>query len=354
MEKNVFLQEKYVRIYKITGITAGVYLLFRYALPLFAPFVAAYLLAGAVRPAVLFLKRKLHIPMSIGAMVLIFLVVAALGTGLFFLGKLLVEQVVRFVENYGGYRESAMGVAERFCSRVDGWLSLSTGTTEDLMYTGIARMGETVNKDVLPALSKKSVAALGSLAYGVAGGIIAFVAAVLMLSDREKYAKGYRRSPFYVEARKVMGKLSEAGAAYLKTQCIIMFLVGVICTVGFLFVKKEYALLLGIGVAVLDAFPVLGSGLVLVPWAVICLIRGDYLQVAVLLVMYLLCVLVREGLEPKLLGNGIGISPLYTLMAVYVGVELFGLFGVILGPFGLVMIRAVLEAGKEGQSLGRS
>lgn len=133
-----------------------------------------------------------------------------------------------------------------------------------------------------------------------------------------------------------------------------MLLVGVICTVGFLFVKREYALLLGIGVAILDAFPVLGSGLVLVPWAVICLIRGNYLQVAVLVIMYLLCVLVREGLEPKLLGNGIGISPLYTLMAVYVGVELFGILGVILGPFGLVIIRAVLEVGNEGQSFGCS
>ena len=350
MGKSVFLQEKYIRIYKIIGVTAGVYLLFRYALPLFAPFVAAYLLAGAVRPAVLFLKRKLHIPASVGAVVMILLLVAVLGTGLFFLGKLLVEQIVRFIENYGGYRDSAMDAAERFCSRVDGWFSFSAGTAENLMHTGLARIGETVNEEVLPALSKQSVAALGSFAYGAAGVIIAFVAAVLMLSDREKYAKGYRRNPFYVEARQVMGRLSVAGTAYLKTQCIIILLVGVICTVGFLFVKKEYALLLGIGVAVLDAFPVLGSGLVLVPWAVICLLRGSYLRVAVLVIMYVLCVLVREGLEPKLLGDGIGISPLYTLMAVYVGVELFGLFGVILGPFGLVIVRAVLEVGNEGQS----
>ena len=91
---------------------------------------------------------------------------------------------------------------------------------------------------------------------------------------------------------------------------------------------------------------IFGTGTVLVPWAVVCVIRGSYLQVAILVIMYLLCVLVREGLEPKLLGNRIGIPPLYTLMAVYVGVELFGLLGVILGPFGLVMIRAVLDAEK--------
>ncbi len=347
MEKSVFLQKKYVKLYKVIGVTAGVYLAFRYALPLFAPFVAAYLLAGAVRPVVLFLKKRLHLPVSAGAVFSIVLLAGGLGTGIFFLGKLLVEQIVRLVENYGGYRDEVLGMAERFCNRVDGWFSLKAGTVGDLMHTGLSRIGKTMNEDVLPELSRKSVAAFGSFAYGVAGVIIAFVAAVLFLSDREKYAKGYRRSPFYAEAKQVMGRLSEAGVAYLKTQCIIMLLVGGICTVGFLFVKREYALLLGVAVAVLDAFPVLGSGLVLVPWAVICLLRGMYLQVAALAVMYLLCVLVREGLEPKLLGNRIGIPPLYTLMAVYVGVELFGLLGVILGPFGLVIIRAVLDTETE-------
>ncbi len=346
MEKSVFLREKYVTVYKVIGVTAGVYLAFRYALPLFAPFVAAYLLAGAVRPVVVFLKRKLHIPMSVGGILMILVLAGALGTGVFFLGKLLAEQVVRLIENYSGYRKATLQAAELVCSRIDGWFSLSAGTAKGLMNTGLARIGKTVNEEVLPELSRQSVAVLGRFAYGIAGVVIAFVAAVLLLSDREKYAKGYRKSPFYEEAKQVLGRLSEAGVAYLKTQGILMFLVGLICTVGFLFVKKEYALLLGIGVAVLDAFPVLGAGIVLVPWAVVCLIKGSYLQVAILALMYLLCVLVREGLEPKLLGNRIGIPPLYTLMAVYVGVELFGLLGVILGPFGLVIIRAVMDAEK--------
>ncbi len=348
MEK-VFLQDKYVKIYKIIGVTAGVYLAFRYALPLFAPFVAAYLLAGAVRPVVIFLKRKLHIPMSVGGALVLCLLVAVLGTGVIFLGKLLVEQIARLVENYGGYRDAAMGAAERFCSRVDGWFSLKAGTVEEMMHTGFARMEKTVDEEILPRLSKQSVEALGSFAYGAAGVIIAFVAAVLLLGEKEKYAKGYRRSPFYAEAKQVLGRLSEAGVAYLKTQCILMLLVGLVCTVGFLFVKREYALLLGIGVAVFDAFPVLGSGLILVPWAVVCLLQGNYVSMAILIVMYLLCLVIREGLEPKLLGNRIGIPPLYTLMAVYVGVELFGFWGVILGPFGLVIIRAVLDTEKEEQ-----
>ncbi len=343
MGKSVFLQEKYRKAYKIVWITAAVYLAFRFALPLFAPFVAAYLMAAAVRPVAAFLQKKLHLPMSVSGTVLLFFLLALLLTGAFFLGKLLAEQVMHLIENYGGYRKAAMGAAERFCCRVDGWLSLKSGTAGELLRTGLARIGETVNDEMLPALSKRSVAILGSVAYGVTGVIIAFVAAVLLLGDRERYVGGCRRSPFYEEVKQIIGRLSEAGVAYLKTQCILILMIATICTIGFLLVKSEYALLLGIGVAVLDAFPVLGSGLVLVPWAVVCFLRGSYLQMTVLVVMYLLCLLVREGLEPKLLGSRIGIPPLYTLMAVYVGVELFGIPGVILGPFGLVLIRAVFE-----------
>lgn len=347
MDTSVFFQKKYVKLYKIVGTTAAVYLAFRYALPLFAPFVIAYLLAAAVRPVALFLHRKLRLPMSVGGGIVLLLFLAALFAGVFFLGKLLVEQVMRLIENYDSYRQSALVTAERFCSRVDGWFSLKAGTAGELMQTGINRIGETVNEEMLPALSKRSVQMLGSFAYGVAGFVIAFVAAILFLSDRDSYAGSCRKSPFYGELRQVTDRLSAAGVAYLKTQCILMALIATVCTVGFLFVKKEYALLLGIGVAFFDAFPVLGSGLILVPWAIVCLLRGSYVQVAVLAVVYVMCVLIREGLEPKLLGNRIGIPPLYTLMAVYVGVELFGIAGVILGPFGLVIIRAVLEETKK-------
>lgn len=347
MEKSVFLQEKYVRIYKIIGVTVAVYLAFRYALGLFAPFVAAYLLAGAVRPVVLFLHRKLHLPVRVGGVLVLSVLVGGFLTGLVYVGKLLTEQIMRLIGNYGSYKDAALSAAERVCSRVDGWFSLKAGTAGELMHTGLSRISETVNEEVLPTLSRQSLSVLGSFAYGVAGVIIAIVAAVLLLGDGGKYAKGCRKNPFYEEIRQVMGRLSEAGVAYLKTQGILMALVVVICTTGFLFVKPEYALLLGIGVAVLDAFPVLGSGLVLVPWAVICLLKGSYAQTAILAVIYVLCVLVREGLEPKLLGNRIGIPALYTLMAVYVGVELFGVWGVILGPFGLVIIRAVLDVQSE-------
>ena len=347
MESPTLFQKKFGKLYKIIAVTAGVYLGFRYALPLLAPFVAAYFIAGIVRPVASFLYHRLRIPMSVGGTFGVLLLFCILGAGAFFLARLLVEQVMRIIENYGGYRDEVQEAAERLCCRVDGWFSLKSGTAGRLMDTGISRIGEMMSENVLPVLSRRSVAVFGAFVYGISGTIIAFVASVLLLSDREKYAERYRNSSVYSEIKQILDRLSAAGVAYLKTQGILMLLIGIVCTVGFLFIKKDYALLLGIGVAVLDAFPVLGSGLVLVPWAIISLLKANYFHLAVLAVMYLLCVLVREGLEPKLLGNKIGLPPLYTLMAVYVGVKLFGALGVILGPFGLVLIRAIVFNGCE-------
>lgn len=343
MEKSGFLSERYVKIYKITGVTAAVYLAFRYALPLFAPFVAAYLLAALIRPAVMYLHRTLHIPVGMGGALLLLLLSGGILCGVVFLGKMFVEQAARLVERFPVYRGMFLTSAERFCNRMDGWLSLEAGTTGDVMYMGLERIGSAVNEEMLPELSKQSLQILGSAAYAVAGLMIAFVAAVLLLGHRKDYEKSKKNNPFQEEIRAISGRLSAAGVAYLKTQIILMLLIAGVCTVGFLLIKNEYALLLGIAVAIFDAFPVLGSGLILVPWALVCLLKANYGKAAVLTIIYLLCVFIREGLEPKLLGDRIGIPPLYTLMAVYVGMELFGFPGVILGPFGLVVIRAVYE-----------
>ena len=97
----------------------------------------------------------------------------------------------------------------------------------------------------------------------------------------------------------------------------------------------------GVAIGVFDAFPVLGSGLILVPWAVISFFQGMVFDGAVLLTLYGICQFLREYLEPKLLGGKLGTSPVNSLMAIYIGYELFGVIGLFLGPFGLVLIKSL-------------
>ena len=116
----------------------------------------------------------------------------------------------------------------------------------------------------------------------------------------------------------------------------------VICGVGLLWLRNPYWLLLGIVLGLVDALPVFGTGTILMPWAVVCVLCGSYRYAAVLLAMCFISYVVREYLEPKLMGKGLGTHPLGMLAAVYVGLVLFGVAGVITGPLAFILIRELV------------
>ena len=112
-----------------------------------------------------------------------------------------------------------------------------------------------------------------------------------------------------------------------------------ICTAAFFLMGSSYALLAGIGIGLLDALPVFGTGTVLIPWALLSAVQGHPGKAAVLAALYLVCYFLREILEARMMGGVAGLSPLETLMAMYAGLRLFGLAGLFLGPAGLLIIR---------------
>lgn len=129
----------------------------------------------------------------------------------------------------------------------------------------------------------------------------------------------------------------------MKAQVIIIFIISVVCTLGIYFVGNKYYLLFGITIAIIDAFPVVGSGSILVPWSIFSLLGGNFINAAILFSVYLITMLIREVLEPKLLGDSLGILPVFMLMAIFVGVKLFGVAGIVLGPIGYVIIGTVMK-----------
>ena len=131
----------------------------------------------------------------------------------------------------------------------------------------------------------------------------------------------------------------EAIGGYVKAQCIIIGVIMVICVVGFFVAGTPYATVIGIGTGILDALPVLGTGLVIVPWAIVEIVRGEYLTALILGLTYGACALTREVLEPRLVGKRLGLFPILVLMSVYVGVKVYGAAGILLGPLSLLVIQ---------------
>lgn len=330
-------------ILTIFGTTLGVYLLIKCILPLVVPFVFAYFIAIALLPITRFLEKKIKIPKTISGGFLLVILFTIMGTTLFFLLKNLINQIVTLLINLPVYQAAVLNVVDSMCAGCDGMFGLMEGQTRGFVDSNISTMFVNIQRNVLPEISERTLYIVIKI-VGLTGAIIFLVVStLLMIHDVDAIKEDYSKLLIYEDIKRIKKKVSSAGIAYFKAQIIIMSIVAGINVGGLFLINNRYALLIGIVIALIDAFPVLGSGIILVPWAIISLFTKDVFNAAILMSVYLLCQLVRQMLEPRLIGDKIGIHPIFTIMAIYVGIQLFGILGVVLGPLALVTIKAIVE-----------
>lgn len=354
------MRESYKKLLRLTIIVAIVYFSFRFLLPLFFPFLAAYVIAVILRRPVRFLWNKLKIRPAISGAALLILFLTVAGGGIFYAVKVLLKEFAAFVSNYDSYTAVWDMYAQTACGYFDSLLRLDGGSSFRILSDGLDGIVLFFREELVPFLTKNSLKAAISFTELAASVVIVFVAVLLFLTDmagssrakgtifgkkgKKEKVKQEEPSMFQFmekEWKEVKQELSGAGIAYIKTQVILILLVSLVCSLGLFLIGNPYALLFGVVIGLLDALPVLGSGLILVPWAIVCFFSGNVFAGAVLLTLYGICQFFREYLEPKLLGGKMGMRPVHSLMAVYVGYELFGISGLFLGPFGLVLLKCL-------------
>jgi sporulation integral membrane protein YtvI len=329
---------------KLAIITLGVYLGFRFILPLILPFIIAYLLAWIVRPTTELLYRRAKIPRTIGGSISVLLLISIVVLSLFYLGNILIRQFISFARSLPVYLSILTAKLDYICSNCDEIFGLSSGSVRALMDDNIRNVVNKVKTDIIPGMTARTFGLTVKIVGLIGIFLIILISAVLIIKEAPELQKKYKNSDLYNDLNSVTVKLADAGVAYLRAQLLIMILVAVCCVTGLVVIRNEYALLLGIFIAILDALPIIGSGMILIPWSIIMLINGNIFAAAILITVYLLCQIIREIVEPKLIGNRIGIRPLYTLMSMYVGLKLFGIAGFILGPVGLIIIIAIIKS----------
>lgn len=330
---------KQKKILRLTGITIGVYLTFRYLLPVVIPFLLAAVLAYYLRRPYIWLHRKLRLPKSVAATLITTAFTGVLATACVFLVREVIYQAGSLVENIPGYVDRADTWMRDVCEQCEKILKLEDGEVFDWLSaqwnSGLAEIGS----QLMAGLVGNSVALVNWTVKLGTGLVVIFLATVLTLMSWEKIGKAAASSPFCEEIFTLKNKLVHAGTAYIKSQLIIMTLTAVVCCAGLSLMGNPYSILTGIGIGLLDALPLFGTGTVFIPWVIIEVIRQRWLRAAALAVIYLICYFLREIMETRIMGNSMGLGPLESLAAIYVGLKLFGIAGVVLGPFGLITIR---------------
>lgn len=230
-------------------------------------------------------------------------------------------------------------------------LGLKENSVADLAGDMLFRVIATGKTAVMPFLMTNSVTLLAGLAKGAIVSLVTFLAAVLSLQEMENLRVRRDQSTFRKEFNLIGGRMVQTGKAWFRSQGIILFFTTALCVAAMALMGNPYYIMAGIGIGILDALPIFGTGTVLIPWAAIRLLSGDWRQALILAGLYLVCYFLRQILEVRMMGGQVGLSPLETLASVYVGLELFGFFGFILGPLGLLLIEDMVEVwtGEEGE-----
>lgn len=339
------------RVLYIIGITAGVYLTFRFLLPLVIPFLIAYLGAGLMAPAVHFLEKKLRMKRSIAVVLVGLLFFAFLGTvGLWLVHKLM-EELGSLIYSLGNLEDFLNDKLRYICGEMETNFGLKRDTIYLAAASGMTRIISTVEEKAMPLVMSNSLPIVKALFEGIAVIFITLVSTLMICKDYDVLQEKRGRMLFAEELDRIGKKISGALGAYLRTQGILIIITASISVAGLFVLKNPYALLLGITIGILDALPFIGTGIIYLPWAVLSGVMGDWRLCVGILVIYGICYLVRELLEPKLMGKQIGMTSLEMIISMYVGIRLFGLGGVVLGPIGYLMIvelaQSVCEQGEQ-------
>ena len=196
--------------------------------------------------------------------------------------------------------------------------------------------------------SEPTVQAIGGFAKNIPNMLVSvvmgFLATYFFIADRdrlidilnEKLPKGFKNTSLrmYNEVIKVVG-------GYFQAQFKIMGVIYVVITIGLMLLGVNYAWLIGFGIALLDMLPVFGTGTVLIPWAVIKLFSGNFATAAGMLVLYVVALLVHQLIQPKLVGESVGLNPFATLFFMYIGYQYNGVLGMIIAiPVGMLLINS--------------
>jgi sporulation integral membrane protein YtvI len=178
--------------------------------------------------------------------------------------------------------------------------------------------------------------------------LISIVATFFIAKDEEKIANAIlHQLPLTMRQKflSLKNNLFSALIGFLKAQLIILTITFIESLIGLNIIGVRYAFLISVFVSIVDILPVLGTGSVYVPWAIISILMGNTKMGISLLILYGIIVPVRYLVEPKIIGHQLGIHPLLTLMSMFVGIKLFGVGGVILGPTIVVIIKAFQNSG---------
>lgn len=312
----------------------------------FLPLVIGWLIAAMANPLVRFLEKRVRIVRKHSSMLIIIAAIALVVLALYLvisrLGGELLDFIYSFPELYARIEVEFRQIGKN----LNGvYTELPKGiqvSLDSLGQQADAFMGELVER-----IGEPTVMAAGNFAKNIPSYLMGIIFTILFayffIADREQIMKFFQENTpesILNTFRVIISSFKQAVGGYFKAQFKIMGVVFAILLIGFFILKVKYAVLLALLFSFLDFLPFLGTGTALIPWALFTLLIQDYRMTVGLLIIYVVSQAVRQLIQPKIVGDTVGVSPIATLIYIFIGYRIKGVAGMILAvPIGVILDR---------------
>lgn len=327
-------------ILSIIGVS--VYLIMRYLSAILTPFVVAFLVASLLHPLVEKLHKKTKVKEIIWTGLLLFLIGAFCMLIMTVLLSAMVVIGKKIAEAMPVYQKEFYGLLDNCCVLAEKKLGVDSREVQRFVISQLDKMNENINVYLVSVAMGKSVGYMKKIAEMIGFLLVTAIAILLITKDYKQCRKILEKETLH-PFREVGKRILFYSKTFVKAQGIILCLISTISAVYLFVIGIEGGIAYGFLAGILDVLPFIGTGIVLVPLAAFRFLSGSYGQAFLCLLLYGICALLREFLEPKLIGKSMGIWPVGILFGVFAGIQLFGVSGIIKGPLALVII---CESGK--------
>ena len=335
------------RILYVVFILLGLYIGLKLSV-FYMPFLVAFIISLMVEPAIRFIMKKMKFTRKTSS-IIIFIIVSAIIIGAVAWGIVaLISEASNLLQDLNGYVEKAYILFQNFTSKFDfNKIHLPTELTSIIQNS---------TGDVLTSASgwvRNFLTGLLNIITSMPSIIIYFVVTIMalylicvdkvyILDQIEHHFP--QRWVFKVGTH--IKDLTKTLGGYLKAEATLILVSFIISLIGLSILKFanfniEFPLLMALFIGFVDALPILGSGTVMVPWAIISACNGDIRLGVSILVLWIIMSIVRQLVEPKIVGSHIGIHPIFTLIAMYTGYKISGVIGLFIGPIVLIILKNI-------------
>lgn len=335
------------RISYVVLILIGLYLAFKLAI-FYMPFLIAFIISLIIEPAIRFIMKKMNLTRKTSS-IIIFVVVSIIILGSIIWGIIaLFSEASNLLQGLNGYVEKAYILFQNFTNQVDlnkihlpnEIISIWQNSTGGLLST-LSNWARNALTGLLNVVTSIPTIAI-YFAITIMALYLICVDKVYILDQVEHHFP--KRWVFKVGTH--IRELIKTLGGYLKAEATLILVSFIISLIGLYILKFakfniEYPLLMALFIGFVDALPILGSGTVMVPWAIICGLNGNLRLGIAIIILYALMSIIRQFLEPKLVSKHIGTHPIFTLIAMYTGFKFIGVLGMLIGPIVLIIIKNI-------------